>query len=58
MIFLKKKNKHLTINVRLEIQDCLNKGISFKDIARQNKNIRIEKVNENYDKYIFTTAKN
>jgi IS30 family transposase len=30
-----KKNKHLTYDERLEIQECLYKGITFKDIARR-----------------------
>ena len=33
-----KKNKHLTLDDRMEIQECLNKGMTFKAIAK-----RIEK---------------
>ncbi len=33
-----KKYKHLTRQDRIEIQECLNKGMSFKDIGK-----RIEK---------------
>ena len=33
-----KKNKHMTLDDRIEIQECLNKGMSFKDIGK-----RIEK---------------
>ena len=34
----KKKNKHMTLDDRIEIQECLNKGMTFKAIAQ-----RIEK---------------
>ena len=30
-----KKNKHLTIDDRLEIQECLNHGMTFKAIAKR-----------------------
>jgi len=30
---LAKKNKHLTLDDRLEIQECLNHGMTFKAIA-------------------------
>lgn len=30
-----KKYKHMTLDDRIEIQECLNKGISFKDIGRR-----------------------
>lgn len=30
-----KKNKHMTLDDRLEIQECLNKGMTFKDIAKR-----------------------
>ena len=30
-----KKNRHMTIDDRNEIQDCLGRGMSFKEIARQ-----------------------
>lgn len=30
-----KKNKHLTLDDRVEIQECLAKGMSFKDIAKR-----------------------
>lgn len=30
-----KKYKHMTLEDRIEIQECLNKGISFKDIGRR-----------------------
>lgn len=29
----KKKNKHMTLDDRIEIQECLNKEMTFKDIA-------------------------
>ena len=32
------KNKHMTLGDRIEIQECLAKGMSFKDIGK-----RIEK---------------
>ena len=28
-----KKNKHMTLDDRIEIQECLNKGMTFKAIA-------------------------
>jgi len=31
----KQKIKHLTLDDRVEIQECLNKGMSFKDIAKR-----------------------
>lgn len=31
----KKKNKHMTLNDRIEIQDCLYHGMTFKDIAKR-----------------------
>ncbi|MBQ7322426.1 MAG: helix-turn-helix domain-containing protein, partial [Clostridia bacterium] len=33
-----KRNKHMTLDDRIEIQECLNKGMTFKAIAQ-----RIEK---------------
>ena len=30
-----KKNKHMTLDDRIEIQECLNKGMSFKDIGKR-----------------------
>lgn len=30
-----KKNKHITLDDRIEIQECLNKGMSFKDIGKR-----------------------
>ncbi len=30
-----KKNKHMTLDDRIEIQECLNKGMTFKDIAKR-----------------------
>jgi IS30 family transposase len=30
-----KKNKHMTLDERLEIQECLNKGMTFKAIAKR-----------------------
>jgi DNA-binding NarL/FixJ family response regulator len=33
-----KKGKHLTLDERIEIQECLNRGVNFKAIAK-----RIEK---------------
>ena len=30
-----KKNKHMTLDDRIEIQECLSKGMTFKDIARR-----------------------
>ena len=30
------KNKHMTLDDRIEIQECLAKGISFKDIGKRN----------------------
>ncbi len=30
-----KKNKHMTLDDRIEIQECLNKGTTFKAIAKQ-----------------------
>lgn len=30
-----KKNKHMTLDDRIEIQECLNKGMTFKAIARR-----------------------
>ena len=35
-----KRNKHMTLDDRIEIQECLNKGMTFKAIAQ-----RIEKEN-------------
>ena len=29
------KYKHLTLQDRLEIQECLNKGMTFKDIGKR-----------------------
>lgn len=29
------KNKHMTLQERIEIQECLNKGMSFKSIAKR-----------------------
>ena len=29
-----KKNKHMTLDDRIEIQECLCKGMHFKDIAK------------------------
>ena len=29
------KNKHMTLDDRIEIQECLAKGISFKDIGKR-----------------------
>lgn len=29
------KNKHMTLDDRIEIQECLTKGISFKDIGKR-----------------------
>ena len=31
----KKKNKHMTLDDRIEIQECLNKGMTFKKIANR-----------------------
>ncbi|HBL40301.1 MAG TPA: IS30 family transposase, partial [Ruminococcaceae bacterium] len=30
---MSKKNKHMTLDDRIEIQECLNKGMTFKAIA-------------------------
>ncbi len=30
---IEKKNKHMTLEDRIEIQECLNKGMTFKAIA-------------------------
>lgn len=30
-----KKNKHMTLDDRIEIQECLNKGMTFKAIAKR-----------------------
>ena len=30
-----KKNKHMTLDERIEIQEYLNKGMSFKDIGKR-----------------------
>lgn len=30
-----KKYKHMTLEDRIEIQECLNKGINFKDIGKR-----------------------
>lgn len=30
-----KKNKHMTLDDRIEIQECLSKGMTFKDIAKR-----------------------
>jgi len=30
-----KKNKHMTLQDRIEIQECLSKGMTFKAIARR-----------------------
>ena len=30
-----KKNKHMTLDDRIEIQECLCKGMHFKDIAKR-----------------------
>lgn len=30
-----KKNKHMTLDERIEIQECLNKGMTFKAIAQR-----------------------
>lgn len=30
-----KRNKHMTLDDRIEIQECLNKEMTFKDIARR-----------------------
>ena len=29
------KNKHMTLDDRIEIQECLNKEMTFKDIAKR-----------------------
>ena len=34
-----RRNKHMTLDDRIEIQECLNKGMTFKAIAQ-----RIEKI--------------
>ena len=30
-----KKYKHMTLENRIEIQECLSKGVTFKDIGKQ-----------------------
>ena len=30
-----KRNKHMTLDDRIEIQECLNKGMTFKAIAQR-----------------------
>lgn len=35
MLTNEKKNKHMTLDDRIEIQECLNKGMTFKDIAKR-----------------------
>ena len=30
-----KKNKHMTLDDRIEIQECLNKGMTFKAIGQR-----------------------
>ena len=30
-----KKNKHMTLDDRIEIQECLNKGMTFKSIGER-----------------------
>ena len=30
-----RKNKHMTLNDRIEIQECLTKGMTFKAIAKR-----------------------
>lgn len=35
MNIIDKKNKHLTLDDRIEIQECLNKYMTFKDIAKR-----------------------
>ena len=30
-----KKNKHMTLDDRIEIQECLNKGMTFKAIGQE-----------------------
>ena len=32
---MKKKNKHMTLDDRVEIQECLDKGMTFKDIGKR-----------------------
>ena len=40
-----KRNKHMTLDDRIEIQECLNKGMTFKGIAQ-----RIEKDQTTYQR--------
>lgn len=35
MLHNEKKNKHMTLDDRIEIQECLTKGMTFKDIAKR-----------------------
>ena len=35
MLSNEKKNKHMTLDDRIEIQECLNKGMTFKNIAKR-----------------------
>lgn len=32
-----KKNKHMTLQNRIEIQECLSRGMAFKSIATRNR---------------------
>ena len=37
MIKNEKKNKHMTLQERIEIQECLTKGMTFKAIGKKNR---------------------
>ena len=47
-----KRNKHMTLDDRIEIQECLNKGMTFKGIAQ-----RIEKDQTTVSKEVKLHAK-
>lgn len=40
-----KRNKHMTLDDRIGIQECLNRGMTFKAIGQ-----RIEKINQQCQK--------
>lgn len=52
MVYNDKRNKHMTLDDRIEIQECLNKGMSFKAIGK-----RIEKDQTTVSKEVKLHAK-
>ena len=52
------KNKHMTLDDRIEIQECLSKGMSFKAIAARIGKTQLLKKSRTYDEFLCFVEQN